>query len=170
MVVFKLPTNTSIDYIKRIIALPGETVQVKGGRLFLNGEMVPRKEIRTIEVVNTLTGRKPLIEYTETLPGGVEHSIYEEGDAEPLDNTPLYRIPEGHYFLMGDNRDNSQDSRVGDLVGDVPFENLVGKADFLFFSTNGKAKLFEIWKWPQSIRYSRIFTDIGPKKSAQDFE
>ena len=86
----------------------------------------------------------------------------EESDNEILDNTPLYTVPEGHYFLMGDNRDNSQDSRVSHVVGFVPYENIVGRADFLFFSTDGSAGLFEIWKWPWSLRYNRFFGDIDP--------
>jgi signal peptidase I len=102
------------------------------------------------------------------LPGGVIHSIYEESDEEMLDNTPEFVVPKGHYFLMGDNRDNSQDSRVQDLVGFVPYENLVGRASFLFFSTNGYANFLEVWKWPWTIRYSRIFQSVEPVRPATD--
>ncbi len=162
VIVFALPSDTGVDYIKRVIALPGERVMVSRGRLFINDKIVPRTLVGTVEVdsgngrVQNLTG------YIETLPNGVKHKIYEKSDYEPLDNTDLYTIPEGHYFVMGDNRDNSQDSRVASLVGPVPFENIVGRADFLFFSTNGFASLFEIWKWPWSIRYDRLFMDIDP--------
>ncbi len=162
VIVFALPTDTGVDYIKRVIALPGERVMVSRGRLFINDKIVPRTLVGNVEVdsgngrVQNLTG------YIETLPNGVQHKIYEISDYEPLDNTDLYTIPEGHYFVMGDNRDNSQDSRVASLVGPVPFENIVGRADFLFFSTNGFASLFEIWKWPWSIRYNRLFMDIDP--------
>lgn len=165
VVVFKLPSNTSIDYIKRIIALPGETVQVKSGRLYINADMIPRTAIgdQTLEKDNgtSVTVRA----YQQTLPGGKTFTIYEENDYGPLDNTPLFTVPENHYFVMGDNRDNSQDSRVTHAVGAVPFENLVGRADRLFFSTKGTAGLLEVWKWPWTIRYSRLFKAIGPEQT-----
>jgi signal peptidase I len=98
--------------------------------------------------------------YEETLPDGVKHIIYEESDNGPLDNTAEYIVPEGHYFMMGDNRDNSQDSRVSELVGFVPVENFVGKAERIFFSTNGRAHFWEFWKWPVTVRYSRVLMDV----------
>lgn len=160
--VFKLPSNPSIDYIKRVIGLPGDTVQVVNGRLYLNGTRVEREAVG-LRQVEKYDGRDhAMMEYIETLPGGVLHRIYEESDNGDLDNTPAYTVPEGHYFMMGDNRDNSQDSRVQDLVGFVPLENIVGRADILFFSVNGYGSLFEPWKWPWSIRYSRILNRIGP--------
>ncbi len=162
IIVFALPTNTSIDYIKRIVALPGDTVMVSRGRLFINDTIVPRTVVQSMEAKRGDGKTQRVTEYIETLPGGIEHSIYEVSDHEPLDNTDLYTVPEGHYFVMGDNRDNSQDSRVTSMVGPVPFENIVGRADFLFFSTNGHARLFEFWKWPWSIRYNRLFVDIDP--------
>ena len=170
VVVFKLPTNPSIDYIKRVIGLPGETVQVRQGRLYLNGKQVPREAVGLKEVNGPYGFEASMMEYIETLPGGTVHQIYELSDYESLDNTPLYTVPEGHYFMMGDNRDNSQDSRVNHVVGFVPYENLVGRADFMFFSTNGSARLFEFWKWPGTIRYNRLFKDIDPVRltSAKD--
>lgn len=166
VIVFKLPSNPSIDYIKRIVALPGETVQVRNGRLHINGAIVPREPVGMRRVENPYGGTQPMIEYIETLPGGILHRIYEETDAEPLDNTEVFTVPEGHYFVMGDNRDNSQDSRVSRLVGYVPFENIVGRADFLFFSVNGEAGLLEPWKWPWGIRYERIFDSLAPIRPA----
>jgi signal peptidase I len=164
VVVFALPSNDSIDYIKRVIGLPGDDIQVMRGRLFINDEIVPRELIETKEITKD-GGEKQIVNlYLETLPDNVEHYIYEETDNERLDDTPLYTVPEGHYFVMGDNRDNSQDSRVIDHVGPVPYENIIGRADFLFFSTNGHARLFELWKWPWSIRYERLFMDIDPKR------
>lgn len=156
--VFFLP-KLGQNYIKRVVGLPGETVQVTSGRLYINGEMVERE---ALGLRKDNDSGEALIEYIETLPGGIIHRIYERGDSEPLDNTEAYTVPAGHYFMMGDNRDNSQDSRVASAVGFVPFENIVGRADMLFFSTNGKAKLFEVWKWPFSVRYSRMFNLVGP--------
>lgn len=161
VIVFKLPTNPSIDYIKRIVALPGETVQVKGGILYINRRAVRREPVglRRIEEEGIPA---TVMEYIETLPGDVMHHIYEESDSRPLDNTQEFTVPEGHYFAMGDNRDNSQDSRVQNLVGFIPFRNIVGRASFIFFSTNGSAHAFEVWKWPWTVRYSRLFRGIEP--------
>jgi len=162
VIVFKLPTNTSIDYIKRLVGLPGDRIQVQAGRLYINGEMIPREFVAKHMLDDKMRGAVEMTEYIETLPGGVQHRIYEETDDRPLDDTDEYTVPEGHYFFMGDNRDNSQDSRVSSMVGFVPFENLVGRADFVFFSTNGTAGLLEFWKWPWTIRYDRFFEGIGP--------
>lgn len=166
VIVFKLPTNTSIDYIKRLVGLPGDRIQVREGRLYINGDLIPRELLGKRIVHDKLRGDVEMTEYTETLPGGVQHLIYEEADDRPLDDTVVFTVPPGHYFFMGDNRDNSQDSRVTSMVGFVPFENLVGKADFVFFSTNGYAGLLEFWKWPWTMRYERFFVDIGPDRHA----
>jgi signal peptidase I len=160
VVVFRLPTDTSIDYIKRVIGLPGDTIQVTNGRLHINGKEVQREPLG-LKQVDEGMGEITMMEYLETLPNGVKHHIYEESDDRPLDDTPPYTVPPGHYFMMGDNRDNSQDSRVQNLVGFVPLENVVGRASFIFFSTNGYANLGEPWKWPKTIRYGRLFTHIG---------
>lgn len=171
IMVFNLPRQGGINLIKRVIGLPGDQVQVINGRLYINGKIVPREFVRTFdedkskddansrEIVKTT-------EYLETLPGGIIHSVYEEADNAPLDDTGIFTVPEGHYFMMGDNRDNSRDSRVQEEVGFVPFENIVGRADFLFFSTNHYAALFEFWKWPWSIRYERLFMDLDPVRPA----
>lgn len=166
VVVFKLPTDTNIDYIKRIVGLPGDTIQVINGRLYVNDEMVRREAIGMQSYTKEIAGTENVMAYTETLPGGVKHTIYEESDNGPLDNTEKYMVPEGHYFMMGDNRDNSRDSRVLDLVGYVPFDNLEGRAELIFFSTNGTARLYEFWKWPWSIRYDRLLSKIGSEKTA----
>mgnify|MGYP003632160764 CR=1 FL=1 len=167
VIVFKKPTDTSIDYIKRVVALPGETVQMIGGRLYINDERVEREAIGMKEYVGDNGGRVKVHHYIETLPGGILHDIYEVKDNDMLDNTVKYRVPAGHVFAMGDNRDNSQDSRVQSQVGYIPVENIVGKAQRLFFSTNGKARIYEIWKWPSSIRFSRMFDSIGPIRPAE---
>ncbi len=166
VIVFRLPTDPSVDYIKRVVGLPGETVQVIEGKLYINGNQVLRDPVglRRVEEGGATTA---MMEYIETLPGGIMHRIYEEADDRPLDNTSVFTVPEGHYFMMGDNRDNSQDSRVESLVGFVPLENMIGRASFIFFSTNGTASLAEVWKWPWTIRYSRLFMGLGPVKPAQ---
>jgi signal peptidase I len=153
--VFKLPTDGKTDYIKRIVGLPGDTIEVRGGILYINGQAVPK--VRKGDFVSPEEDR-PIPRYEETLPNGKRHRIREErGDEGMLDNTPPYLVPAGHFFAMGDNRDNSQDSRVLSEVGYIPAENLVGRAEILFFSTDGSARWFEIWKWPTAIRYGRLF-------------
>ncbi len=162
VIVFKLPTNPSVDYIKRLIGMPGDRVQVINGRLYLNGTRVEREPVGLRQEEGGDYETQNLMEYIETLPGGIMHRIYEKSDNEMLDNTAEYKVPAGHYFLMGDNRDNSQDSRVQNLVGFVPYDNLVGRADILFFSVDQKAALLKPWTWVTSIRFSRIFDKIGP--------
>lgn len=158
--VFKLPTDNETDYIKRLIGLPGDKIQVIQGVLHINGAAVKRERVGTV-VDRDGNGRgETLTEYRETLPNGVTHTIWEVGDDQWLDNTPVFEVPAGHYFAMGDNRDHSQDSRVQNRVGFVPFENLVGRAEFLFFSHNGGARIWEIWNWPGAIRFSRLFGGI----------
>lgn len=164
--VFKLPSDNRTDYIKRVIGLPGDTIQVISGRLYINGERVERKKVSEIKRTNnvgpffTTTSKTDL--YEETLPNGVTHYIYEDSDKAPFDNTPSYKVPEGHYFMMGDNRDNSQDSRVMNKVGFVPFDNFIGRAERIFFSLDDDAKLYQLWKWPINVRFSRIFEKISP--------
>src|SRR6185369_13264943 len=158
VVVFKLPRDNKTDYIKRIIGLPGDHIQVKGGILHINGEPVKRERIE--DFVDRDSGAAVRIaQYIETLPNGRKHRIIEYTDRGEYDDTPVYVVPAGKYFAMGDNRDNSLDSRVPQDrsgVGFVPAENLVGRAEFLFFSTNGTAHIWEVWKWPTAIRYGRL--------------
>lgn len=164
VVVFKLPSDTSTDYIKRVIGMPGDRIQMVDGRLYINGVMVERKEIEAVEINKTPGQPKPRLQpaiiYHETLPGGRTHIIAEEGDAGPLDTTEEFVVPQRHYFMMGDNRDNSMDSRVQKLVGFVPENNLVGRADMIFFSLKAGSAFLEFWKWPTDIRFSRIFSFI----------
>ena len=161
VVVFKLPTDNSTDYIKRLIGLPGDRIQMKAGNLYINEQLVPRKRIEDYLYQEGNGAVIPLTQYIETLPNGREHRIIKMGDNGPLDNTQVYNVPPGDYFMMGDNRDNSQDSRVLSAVGYVPAENLIGRAEFIFFSTDGSARLWEFWKWPFAIRYSRLFRGVN---------
>ncbi len=157
--VFKLPLDNKTDYIKRIIGLPGDRIQVIAGVLHINGDPVKRRRIG--DFTGDRPGARAAVQYLETLPGGRVHKLIEtQGDFGQLDNTPIYTVPKDHFFAMGDNRDSSLDSRVQDRVGFVPAENLVGRAEFLFFSTNGAARIWEVWKWPISIRYRRLFNGI----------
>jgi signal peptidase I len=158
--VFKLPTDNSTDYIKRIIGLPGDRIQVLSGILHINDKPVQRRRIGEFVHVDDYGNAYTFVRYIETLPGGREHEIIERSDDGPLDNTLVYEVPPGHYFAMGDNRDNSQDSRVLNAVGFVPAENLVGRAVVLFFSSDGSARFWEVWKWPVSIRFGRLLNGI----------
>lgn len=162
VIVFKLPSRPSIDYIKRLVGLPGDRIQVINGRLHINGEVTSRETVGLRRMVSPEGANQNLMEYIETLPGGAMFRIYEESDSEPLDNTAVFTVPDGHYFFMGDNRDNSMDSRVSDMVGYVPEENLVGRAQILFFSIDETADFLKPWTWPGAIRYGRIFNTIGP--------
>ena len=155
--VFREPSDPKVDYIKRLVGLPGDRIQVKEGILYINGQAVQRQKIEDYVEHRALGVDVRLTQYVETLPNGVAHRIIERGDNEPLDNTDVYVVPPDHYFAMGDNRDNSQDSRVLGAVGYIPAENLVGRAEFIFFSTNGNAEIWEFWNWPASIRWGRLF-------------
>ncbi len=158
VVVFKLPRDNETDYIKRVIGLPGDQIQMIDGVLHINGEAVQRKEIDGFvnpDSGNTRTARQ----YAETLPNGVTYNtldIYNSG----ADNTDVYTVPEDHYFMMGDNRDNSTDSRFLSEVGYVPYENLVGRATILFFSHGPDGAFWEVWKWPANIRWGRLFHSV----------
>ena len=124
--VFKFPRDTSQDYIKRIIGLPGDRIQMKAGQLYINGVKVQRKP-EDVEYIDDCRTPMMVKRFGEVLPNGSEHDIVKATDDGPLDDTPEYKVPEGHVFAMGDNRNNSSDSRVMDGVGFVPVENLVGQ-------------------------------------------
>lgn len=161
IVVFRKPHNENIDYIKRVIGLPGDTIQVKDGRLYINDKMVKREFIGDYDSISMPENKMVTYKrYREDLPDGHTHEIIEKSDHEYLDNTDVFTVPEGHYFMMGDNRDGSQDSRVMSEVGYVPFENFVGRAENLFFSVDESAQIWEFWKWPTSLRFKRFFQKL----------
>jgi signal peptidase I len=173
--VFKWPGNNRTDYIKRIVGLGGDKVQVRGGILFINDKPVEVRELRDGDPRPTdavSDGQSHL--YIETFPGGTPHFIRKKTkivrDAPPrdcekvacdADNTREFVVRPGTVFVMGDNRDDSSDSRDPNSgVGYVPLENLVGRAEFIFYSHDGSAEKWEVWKWPGAIRYSRLFKAI----------
>ncbi len=175
IVIFKAPPSHQVDYIKRVIGLPGDQVQVKAGQLFLNGKPVPKQRIDDFEIPVSANTRcfLPQFEasradgtpvcrypqYRETLPGGRSYEVLDLG-ATAQDDTPPVIVPEGHMFLMGDNRDNSLDSRFpaveGQGIGIVPQANLVGRASLMMFSTDGSSEWLKPWTWFTAARWNRI--------------
>lgn len=178
IVVFRYPGNDRVDYVKRVIGLPGDTIQLRGGQVILNGDAVPRERIADYRMA--ITPNSPCrsvvpdaarVEsgaggslfcayprYRETLPGGRSYEVLDQIEG-PADNTPVYLVPEGHYFVMGDNRDDSQDSRFALAAGGVgylPEDHLVGRAMLTFFSTDGSAEWLKPWTWFTAARWERI--------------
>ena len=158
VVVFKFPPNPSLDYIKRVIGLPGDRVQMKDGVLYINEQAVQREKIGEITNPDITETDRPVDVYRETLPNGVSYDTLDLTPNSAGDNTREFVVPEGHYFMMGDNRDNSADSRF--TVGFVPEDHLVGRANIIFFSIAGGASPLEIWKWPTEMRPSRLFNFV----------
>jgi signal peptidase I len=154
VVVFKNARDGYKDYIKRVIGLPGDRIQMRDGVLYINDEAIPK--VATDPYVEYRgSAPHPVDRYIETLPNGKSYPVLDRLPNANLDDTEVFLVPEGHYFMMGDNRDNSDDSRQN--VSYVPFENLVGKAQIIFFSTDGSARYWEIWNWPFAVRYDRLF-------------
>ena len=159
--VFKLPKDNSTDYIKRVIGLPGDRIQVVEGVLQVNGKAVQRRRVEDYRTTDPYGRAVSVPQYDETLPNGVTHRVIErDGDNGYWDNTVVYTVPPGHFFMMGDNRDNSTDSRDESSVGFVPFENFVGRAEVIFFSIDEGASAWRIWEWPWTVRWGRILNPI----------
>ena len=153
--VFKLPSNTSVDYIKRVVGMPGDKVQMRDGALYINGEAVKREAAGMYQHPD---GGPAVPMFRETLPNGVSYVTIDTNPRGQGDNTGVFEVPAGHYFMMGDNRDNSLDSRFD--VGFVPFENFVGPARAIFFSVSNDAHPLAIWRWPADMRWDRLFHGI----------
>ena len=178
VVVFRYPGGGGDDYVKRVIGLPGDQIQVRDGALWLNGEPVPR--VRVADYRMRVSANSPCRmvvpeaarierdgdgtlfcvypQYRETMPGGRSHQILDQARG-PGDDTPVYLVPEGHYFVMGDNRDDSEDSRFAREIGGVgflPSDYLIGEALITFFSTDGSAEWLKPWTWFSAARWDRI--------------
>ncbi len=158
VVVFRLPNDTNVDYIKRVIGLPGDEIQIINGLIYINDEEV--------SVTNYNDDYKYFTQYNKNtlkneILDGKSHLILDLETESLGDNTGIYRVPNDHYFMMGDNRDNSLDSRFIDQVGYVPFENFVGRAEFLFFSSDKSVPLWKIWNWHKKFRFDRIAKKIN---------
>ena len=159
IIVFKLPSDIHKDYVKRLIGLPGDRIQMKNGLLYVNGQQVPRQPAGMAKEDSGYGFLRDVFKYKETL-GGKTYLTNDFGTGEELDNTNVYMVPEGMYFMMGDNRDNSSDSRVPPSqqgVGFVPAENLEGKAQIILLSWKPGASLFKPWTWVLDARPSRFF-------------
>jgi signal peptidase I len=164
--VFKLPKDTKIDYIKRVIGLPGDRIQMRDGVLHINDVPVKKEPVAPFVdsekyvALGNADLPKAFAQFKETLPNGVSYNVLDLYEVGPSDNTNIYVVPEGHYFMMGDNRDNSQDSRFAGAVGFVPLENFMGRADILFFSINPSTSIWRPWEIPFGIRWGRFFNLI----------
>jgi signal peptidase I len=158
VVVFKLPKDNSTDYIKRLIGLPGDKIQMINGVLNINGKPIKREQISDWVSTDPDSHGQHVKRWRETLPNGVSYETLDLVNNGFYDNTPVYEVPPDHYFMMGDNRDNSTDSRVLSAVGYVPYENLEGKAQVIFFSIAEGNHAWEFWTWPSSVRWGRIFS------------
>ena len=161
VIVFRLPRDPSETYVKRLVGLPGDRIQMKAGRLMINGAVLPR---RAVGVYATVLDGQPqrFLRYVETLPGGREHPILKLPNGSPLDDTPEFTVPAHHYFMMGDNRDMSLDSRVPatkEGVGFVPEENLVGRADRVLYSRDPAVAVWDLADWRGIFRTDRF---LGP--------
>jgi|TARA_B110001452_G_C15136432_1_gene395776 signal peptidase I len=157
LVVFKTPSDNRTDYIKRLIGLPGETIQFVNGDLFINENKIIREKIKNSDLIRCGNSNIQTNSYFETLPNGSKHLVVYKKNGS-LQNTKKFNVPSKHYFLMGDNRDCSSDSRYLDSVGYVNNVNLVGKAKIVFFSNDTKtSSLLKLWNLHKSFRFERLF-------------
>ena len=158
VVIFKTPQDNRTDYIKRVIGLPGDKIRIHQGNIIINNNIIIRKKLNDFIDNDDSAYINRIRKYKEYFFDR-EIEVLDITDQGIVDNTKLFEVPEGHFFVMGDNRDNSQDSRFTNIVGYIPFENLIGKAQFIFFSLEN-SRFLEIWKWPKAIRFERLFKKI----------
>ena len=158
VVVFKTPEDNRTDYIKRVIGLPGDRIQIINGKIIINDNLILRKKLNDFIDTDKNSSIKRIRKYKEYF-FDKEIEVLDIMDHGIVDNTRIYIVPKGHFFVMGDNRDNSQDSRFINIVGYIPIENLIGKAQFIFFSLEN-SRFLELWKWPKAIRTKRLFMQI----------
>lgn len=158
IIVFRLPSQPSINYVKRLIGLPGDHIQMRNGVLYINDEEV-KKSADGVFTEFDESGKIEIKKFLETLPEGKIVTTIDQSSNTPQDNTGIYEVPQGSYFMMGDNRDNSQDSRFLTQVGYIPEENLVGRATVIFFSN--EKPTWQFWNWPSSIRFNRIMQKVN---------
>jgi len=158
LVVFKTPADNRTDYIKRLIGLPGDTIQFKDGKLFLNSIEIPRAKVNKKYKIRCGNVSREVDAFKEKLPNGKEHiAVYHK--LGTMRNTDEYKVPQEHFFFLGDNRDCSKDSRYLSSVGYVSNENLVGKASIVFFSNDTiSGSIFKFWNWKESLRVERFFS------------
>jgi signal peptidase I len=156
--VFKKPSQPRVDYIKRVIGIPGDRIQMKAGELYINGEAVKRQKLDPIDDPDVTEAGRPVDVYRETLPNGATYRTLDLTPNGIGDDTREFVVPDGHFFMMGDNRDNSVDSRFD--VGFVPLENFVGRANIIFFSVSNGASPIEFWRWPSVLRFGRLLNSV----------
>jgi signal peptidase I len=160
IVVFRLPKDTDVDYIKRVIGLPGDRIQMRDGLLHINDTPVQRERLSDFvgeDPCGAADSTARVKRWKETLPNGVSYETLDCVDNGFYDTTNVYTVPPGNFFMMGDNRDNSTDSRVPSAVGYVPLENIVGRAQMIFFSIAEGEHAWMFWRWPLSVRWNRLF-------------
>jgi len=160
--VFRPVGDESTDFIKRVIGVPGDQIQMRGGILYVNNVECPLEYVKEIDFYDDSGQTKKAALYTETLPNGQKHSVLKQREfgAGHYDSTPVYTVPEGHFFMMGDNRDGSDDSRGMGRVGFIPYDHFIGEAQMIFFSSGSHASLWQFWSWPFTAIYSRMFMMI----------
>ena len=160
VIVFKTPADNRTDYIKRLIGLPGDIIQIVDRDLFINGIKIKKEKVENLTNINCGNEILDAVFFKETLPNGKNYIAVYRNDGTMI-NSDKFLVPENHYFFMGDNRDCSKDSRFLSSVGYVSYNNLVGKARLIFFSNDkDKGSFFKFWKWNHSIRIKRFFKEI----------
>jgi signal peptidase I len=168
IVVFKLPSDNRTDYVKRVIGVPGDRIQMKQGLLYVNGELVERQELSPAREELPDGQSRDVARFQERLAAGATFVTQDTGPDAAYDNTDVYVVPDGFYFMMGDNRDNSSDSRVPPQlggVGYVPAENLEGKAQIILLSWKKQASIFKPWTWVIDARPSRFFKVLNESRA-----